>query len=366
MSNNLIVEAADTLFFRDGRPFTMGEDSQAGGVSIPPPSVLHGALRTAFIASNASNQLSLEKLIELSEPLVLQRLWLHDESEDNFYLPMPKDVVVAGIKKDEKVEILQLEDTPQYSSKKTPKMLVFKPKDDKRPKLIEEEFLICKQVFRNYLNGNFESINVQPLSNFVQIEAKIGIGRNNDTRLADNGMLYRVLQTRPKKDNQSLSYAIQFEGIDLPPNTCLQLGGEKKVAFTKLNSKTLSIDCPVLNNNECRFKIYLSTPAYFESGWEPTNLLSKYNLNLITAVVGKPLQLGGWDVQIGEPKPMWQAVPAGSVYYVEAQSPKDAELAAKNIHETSISDNLEWKVKNKNRNFDLRKQGFGIAYIGRI
>jgi CRISPR-associated protein Cmr3 len=42
----------DTLFFRDGKPFAMGEETWADGIFPPPPSVIYGALRTAWFANN--------------------------------------------------------------------------------------------------------------------------------------------------------------------------------------------------------------------------------------------------------------------------------------------------------------------------
>jgi hypothetical protein len=55
---------------------------------------------------------------------------------------------------------------------------------------------------------------------------------------------------------------------------------------------------------------------------------------------------------------MVQAVPPGAVYYVEAESTEAANNAAAAIHGQSISDTMN--------NIDYAKQGFGIAYIGKI
>lgn len=42
------MEAFDTLFFRDGKPFSMGDDVWANGVFPPYPSTLYGALRASY------------------------------------------------------------------------------------------------------------------------------------------------------------------------------------------------------------------------------------------------------------------------------------------------------------------------------
>jgi len=46
----LRINPFDTFFFRDGKPFTMGDDSWADGIFPPSPSVIYGALRTAWIS----------------------------------------------------------------------------------------------------------------------------------------------------------------------------------------------------------------------------------------------------------------------------------------------------------------------------
>jgi len=48
------IKSFDTLFFRDGKPFTMSEDNWADGIFPPPPSVIYGALRAAYFAQYPS------------------------------------------------------------------------------------------------------------------------------------------------------------------------------------------------------------------------------------------------------------------------------------------------------------------------
>jgi hypothetical protein len=55
---------------------------------------------------------------------------------------------------------------------------------------------------------------------------------------------------------------------------------------------------------------------------------------------------------------MLQFVPAGSVFYVEAKNIESAYESAQKIHACSISDKIN--------DTDYARQGFGIAYIGKI
>lgn len=46
----LFLQPTDTFFFRDGRPFTKGEQSEGHSIFPPLPSTILGALRSAYIA----------------------------------------------------------------------------------------------------------------------------------------------------------------------------------------------------------------------------------------------------------------------------------------------------------------------------
>jgi CRISPR-associated protein Cmr3 len=47
---------------------------------------------------------------------------------------------------------------------------------------------------------------------------------------------------------------------------------------------------------------------------------------LVSAVIGKPLAISGWDVANKRPKPLRHYVPAGSVYYFENATWKDTQF----------------------------------------
>ena len=65
MPDNMTIQldALDTLFFKDGKPFSLGEETWADGIFPPPPSVVYGATRTALISSGLSSR-SLEAGID--------------------------------------------------------------------------------------------------------------------------------------------------------------------------------------------------------------------------------------------------------------------------------------------------------------
>ena len=352
----LQISAADTLFFRDGRPFTMGEDTYAQGIFPPPPSVVYGALRTAYMSSKIATE-KLNDLITETEKLRIHNLFLQT-SNGAIYAPMPADLFVP--KGFNAAALMQLTEKPIASSlpKEIEQILYCnrKEKPDEKLRLLSLDELKC-YLHRDSEKDVFRST---PLSHFIETETKIGIGRNNSTRTSEEGMLYRLGMVRPAKWEQekTLSLRVEYSGLDkFPIDTWLQIGGEKKA--TRLNgvAERTEIECPTLDKPQ--FKIYLATPALFENGWYPEALFAKHGLTLIAAAIVKPIHLGGFDMAAkngrGAPKPMFKAVPPGSVYYVEAKEKAAANQAAKAIHEQhTISE------------FEMDKQGFGAAFIGKI
>ncbi|MEY4935576.1 MAG: hypothetical protein RIS64_1935 [Bacteroidota bacterium] len=355
--HNLLLTAADTLFFRDGRPFTMGEDLSAEMMPFPPaPSVLFGAVCSAFLSQNPT----------ILNSLQFKNIWLKD-SGNAMLLPLPKDLVVPknADKQAYKAELLQLEPKPTFSSMDDADSHFLVRAKGKNEKVEEGSFLITAFGLKNYLTEPRQKtpFSCLDLSNYLTKETKLGIGRNNDTRISTDGLLYRTGLQRPEVwSGKTLSIAIQVAGLpETVAATAIQLGGEKKIGWLSINQHSLDIKLPYLTS--CQFKIYLSTPALFKEGWYPKTFFQNLGLKLLTVVMDKPLNIGGWDVANGQPKPMLKAVPAGTVYYVEATTIEMARDAAKKIHGEAISD---YEYRYKSVVLDSRKQGFGIAFIGNI
>ncbi|MEZ4955202.1 MAG: type III-B CRISPR module-associated Cmr3 family protein [Saprospiraceae bacterium] len=203
----------------------------------------------------------------------------------------------------------------------------------------------------NYLDGYLDTTNALQLNDFVKSEPKVGIGRDNITRTAEDSLLYRVDMNRLEGVELRIIAKSLYQENDIA-QSIVHLGGETKlIQLDPIGSNTkLKIDKPNLNKDS--FKIYLSTPAFFTKlGWQPD--LSRFNINarLVAACVGKPLHIGGYDMLNNRPKPMLKAVPAGSVYYYE--SDESPEKILSQLHGQSISDFLP-------------EQGYGIAFIGNV
>ena len=100
---NIEITAYDTVFFKDGKPFTMGEDTWASGTFPPPPSVFYGMLRTAYAAQN---NIALNKIEEETKDLRISSILLKLENEKHLLFPYPTDLFQA--KGDDNIKLMKL------------------------------------------------------------------------------------------------------------------------------------------------------------------------------------------------------------------------------------------------------------------
>jgi len=79
---------------------------------------------------------------------------------------------------------------------------------------------------------------------------------------------------------------------------------------------------------------------------------NKLKLKLLTAAVGKYSCIGGWDLVKKRPKPMFKAIPAGSVYYFE-------------LLEGKWEDVIDQFHFQKHTDF-YEKEGYGMTMVGAV
>lgn len=353
------IDPLDTLFFRDGKPFSIGEDTWGNCIFPPSPSVIYGALRTAYFSNHID---LLEKANTEEDPtntLVIQGIYFLDnlENKNTLYLPLPLDLVQKKDVEDEienEVNLLSLVELKLKSSCPTFYVL----KGDQGVEAVDDG-LISGKLLKEYLSCNSKNFSILRLSSRVITEPKIGIGLSGETHTADESKIYRVGMKRLK----NLNLLVEFEGLNIPESGLLKLGGEGKAASYKKISKPL-INCNLPENNLDedieKFKLYLSTPAIFRQGWLPSwidmnSLEGKYKnskFKLLTASIGKYQNLGGFDLKQKKPKPMWKVTPAGSVYYFKIIEGDFKEIFSL-FNRKSISE-------------ENSKQGFGITFVGKV
>lgn len=347
------IDPLDTLFFRDGRPFTMGEDDWAVSVFPPSPGVIYGALRSLYFSYH-TEELSLAQTD--ADPTVSLRItamyWLMGPPGSQYpYFPLPLDLVRRKNSRQEpdryyRLELRSLNDVATGFS--LPWVLGSGEEVENG-----DNCMVSKETLADYLAGNRDTFFAKEMKQYLYEESRIGIGRNTTTRAAEEHRLYRIKMHRLKE----MSLAVEYEGLTLPGEGFLRLGGEGRVArYTHLSGDKEVLLAPVTGRY---FKLYLATPAFFAAGWRPgwlnpdgAGAYGPLKIRLLTAAVGRPLYIGGFDIKEKRPKPMRRAAPPGSVYYCEILQGSMAEVV-KAFHGRCIAEYRQ-------------KEGFGLAFVGKL
>ena len=115
------IKALDTLFFRDGKPFYVGEDNVASGIFPPFPTVAYGALRSAYFAGDLDGLKLANCPGDPTGSLRIKGLYL--QVGEDIYFPLPADCIKLKEEKDNKALLLQMRKSPEASSCPTPMVL---------------------------------------------------------------------------------------------------------------------------------------------------------------------------------------------------------------------------------------------------
>jgi CRISPR-associated protein Cmr3 len=353
------ISALDTLFFKDGKPFSMGDETWADGIFPPPPSVFYGALRSAWFSQHINEFSNVNSDNDPTKNLKIRSIYFISENERLF--PIARDFVKKKKEKENiSFKLNQITQAPVSNYPAGTNLLVHDTIEE-----IEsaKDALLSIGNIKRYLANEEEVVNYKRLSEFISIEPKIGMGRDNTTRTASEGKLYRVGMRRLDAikefgcNSNKFSFVVEFEGISIEQKGFIKLGAEGKTAFYEsLDVKPLAENLNIIPSSDSNmFKLYLLTPGIFEKGWIPdfenNPLLKDLELEYITACTGKPLTIGGFDMDKKIPKPMRKAVPSGSVYYLKSSN--NFKEISKRLNGISISE------------MGTAKEGFGVVLVGK-
>jgi len=377
------IEPLDTLFFRDGRPFTMGAETWANPVFPPYPSTLYGAIRTWLIFERGTLKdfESGKFKDELGTPTEKGSLNIKGPFiglDDTLYFSVPNDLLKKKDKNDNKLFKIDLLKSPEILISDYPLEKTLINKSDFTLKEIDwfinmafmKDYLLSGKAFmKDYLLSGKKAdltFDVKEKKDFFLHEKKTGIKRSRKTLSSEEGYLYRIPMIRLERKEGKVSLFVEIEGLDVnnyPEGGLIQLGGEGRVAkISKYANDLLKTLKEMTSKFEFKiFKLYLATPAIFENGWLPKwidkeSFKGNYNgidLKLIACSIGKYNLIGGWDLANQKPKPMYKAVPAGSVYYFEILNNTSAEKIKETFHLKNVSD------KNS-------EEGFGLSLVGEV
>jgi len=347
----LLIEALDVLLFRDGRPFNAGEDHVALSQFPPPPSVIQGMIRTTYLVQHPDqfdDYISLKKCgawDDIGDPgaeTLPDGKWIkgpflarEGNGDCELFYPIPADVRRASSyalarPADEKM-------VPEGFASSLPA--------DLKPLMVTDqpaEYVqgyLDGEALARYLMGQSPE-KVIAADELVKTDFRVGVGIQSDKRLAKDGMLYSAHFSRPA---EGVGLAVEVEGIPLKEDGLSRLGGEARGAcYRTVDWKTPEPPEGLAEKirQYGRFSLYLLTPGLFsasngEYGWRPdwTQAGLPTNAKLSGTALPPPVDIGGWKLARGGPKPTRSGVAAGSVYFLNCEAPLDEE-AVKSLFET--------------------------------
>ncbi len=357
----LRIKPLDTLFFRTGTPFGGGEVTWTESTLLPNPSVIWGAVYSMMMAHKVVADDSEENQVKLA----IRRVFVEKKRKGHdpeIYVPTPLDLY--QYKEENGIDLLQLDKMENkllsnyrgandYEDKSG---YLLKPQKNEVIERLEQEFIefssICS-IDYTYQNENFGP-GLVSTSNLFSKSYKVGIERNNVTKNAEEGKLYRINATRFKKGVSLLiEIDLDSELVDkLPDLGIIKLGGEARGAsFEKLEhhesisnlteriEKEFDEYRSEYINQQLLFRVYLHSSVLVDLKERLSNelnrevskrLIKENSFKIIAACLGKPESIGGFSVKSNKPKAMKKATPKGSVYFMVAeqnQSYKDIKEA---------------------------------------
>lgn len=318
----IIIRPVDIWFFRDGRPFTAGEDHDAETTFPPTPFTLQGAIRTRVLADKGVDltRFAVQRQsdpdvgfgndfgrLHLSGPMVVRQRnggWER-------LVPMPADVVRGG----NGFLLLKPKGNPPFKTNLPEGLRLLWIKELAR----EEKRWLPESEWMRYLQGNAPEQGVQDEELFV-LEPRFGIAIDRSKRVVQTQMLYRAVFIRLK---EGVALWAHVEGIaPKEKQGFLQLGGERRGATYEALDSPLPATADFRTSPNKRFKVVLLSPAWFSSGWQPRDgwqVIFGVPVHLVGAAIPRPQKFGGFDIARKRPKPIRSFVPAGSVYFFEAK-----------------------------------------------
>lgn len=384
-------EAADVLFFRDGRPFNQGDPAQMAITSLfpPHPNTAVGALRAALARGmgwSGTGPWGKGTTDMLGDGANLDPPGLHFKGP---YLThglagplFPAPAMIVKEKGDEG-QIRRLGPGRarecDLSSKTRPKVRLAEPKktDPKaRVKALTGSWLTLEGM-QHVLNGGVPtrkeiylagddsepSDEENDVKNVLFArEVRIGLARNPKTRTAEQGALYTAGFVRPQA-GEKVALVMGVEGLkdDTPaPVSPIPLGGEGRFAWVDGGEEIAWPEPPEAFQSaggKLLYTVTLITPAQLCGPiWPgPGEQLCGLPGTIVCACHERPLMVGGWaskDFKGQEqgPQPLRAMLPPGSTWFMEA-SPDDV-AKVREAHRKHIGDK------------DKRDWGYGQILIG--
>ncbi len=337
----LFIQAMDVWLFRDGRPFSAGDDHRAESLFPPFPATIYGALRS-FIAAQKGLLSQPGPLIQADQDITGLQMrgpvvaWRDALGKFTRFYPAPAN----GVPRQQGYQALwptaplgktslshrQRADgnRPWPVAQPNLSQVLYDPPppaDNHKPAPGE---WLSENAFKLFWHAATPTAPGTRNSDLFEFEGRFGIGLELAQNTVKEGQLYEVQFIRPRPN---LGLLVEVSGPFVwPTRGVLQLGGEQRAAtFEKVETETVPPPAPAGE----QFAVYLLTPARFTEGWQPTNgdwsSIFGGPVDLQCVALHRYQSVGGFDLAQGDHKPAHRYVPAGSVYFFK--NPSKAALA---------------------------------------
>ncbi len=322
----LDIRPIDTLFFRDARPFEQASQASTG---LPTPQTLAGALRTTLlerhgidwdrVADGVRRHGSVHRSLTSigHEPAAVAAVsvrgpWIR--RRDEVLLPVP-----ANLRKTNDGPLIRLDplrsELPGWRPH-APGMLPLWRYGRKSMKALKPDTFIRPEGQEKFLHGSIpDASTLVQGEDLYQYDVRTGIGMDAASGTVSEGLIYSAQHLVLR---QHVSFYAEVAGSEralsplLNTTVLMRFGGEGRCVQVSA-SKTLYA-WPGAPGHTKRGKLLLLTTPVAVDGWKSAGL------DLISAAVGKPRAVSGWDMALGGPKPNRFMVPAGTVYFLSERA----------------------------------------------
>ncbi len=390
MTADLLLTPRDPLIARDGRPSGASQGRRMRCLDWPYPSVLAGSLRTLLGKSagvNFKDQETITKLCDISISGPLPHI------DNTLYFPAPKDLVIY--EDEDNRRIMTLRPMDLKGSEGTDLQAGLSPVNvikDIKPASSIPNFWSVDNICDWLINTSGDSFGVVPketdiINGFIyalEKEQRTHVKIESGYGASEEGMLFITSGLDfTLRDNNRQQHLIRLSArVDLPDDSPFTqviktldalhpFGGERRLLHWQTKEQNGLWDCPqrvkdALQDKPQKVRLVLATPALFRDGWKPgwldinlkgapPELEGKISLTLKSACVDRWRPLSGWSLEKGKegPKPIRRMVPAGSVYFFEAEGDTDI-----------LPDFWLKSVSDYEQDEQDRRDGFGLALWG--
>lgn len=361
----LRFDPLDSLFFRDGRPYTQSESEQVGVTSqFPPaPATLVGALRAAAARSlgwggHGDWNDAIKKQLGDGEslgPLQFRGPVLLKDANNRLLYPAPASLMIGATKSQTDAALLHPgseRDCDLGKSVRLPSVPDRQQAEGLKPAV---GFWMTADGMQAVLHGKEPAPDTLiPKKTLWSVEARVGIARDAASRTTQEGALYSPQHVRV---SEGVGLGLWISG--LPEAVIEQLrrmphpvGGESRSAWIAPVSDPPALasmpdDLQPQGARLC-YTVTVLTPLPLGEAPRPGGRLPGVPGKIISACLPRPLMLGGWDSVQRRPLPLKPHLAPGSVLFMQADTAEESAIRA--LHGTCIGEQSTW--------------GYGLVVIG--